>query len=87
MPKRNLKGKVLSNKMQKTVVVAVTSIKKHAFYGKYMRTKKRYKAHDEKNECKIGDNVVIEETRPLSKGKMWRVIEILGHEEEKSGGS
>lgn len=70
-------GLVASNKMDKTVVVTVTTQKKHAQYGKYVQRTKRYYAHDEKNECQIGDRVRIVLTRPLSKLKRWRVQEIV----------
>jgi len=70
-------GKVRSNGMQKTVVVGVEKRKKHPIYRKMMRQVKTYKAHDENNECKVGDMVRIVETRPLSKEKRWRVVEIL----------
>lgn len=70
-------GKVVSNKMDKTVVVAVERKVPHALYNKPMVSTKRFKAHDENNECLIGDTVKIVETRPLSKDKCWRVVEIL----------
>lgn len=70
-------GKVVSDKMNKTVVVAVERKVPHALYNKPMVSTKRFKAHDEKNECQIGDTVKIVETRPLSKDKCWRVVEIL----------
>ena len=70
-------GKVVSNKMEKTVVVAVERKVPHALYNKQMVSNKRFKAHDENNECQIGDTVKIVETRPLSKDKCWRVVEIL----------
>ncbi len=70
-------GYVLSNKMNKTVVVTVTTNVKHKAYGKYVRRTKHYMAHDEKNECAIGDRVQIVETRPLSKHKRWRVRAII----------
>ena len=70
-------GKVVSNKMDKTVVVAVERKVPHALYNKPMVSNKRFKAHDENNECLIGDTVKIVETRPLSKDKCWRVVEIL----------
>ena len=70
-------GKVVSNKMEKTVVVAVERKVPHALYNKPMVSTKRFKAHDENNECLIGDTVKIVETRPLSKDKCWRVVEIL----------
>lgn len=72
--KRKLEGEVVGDKMAKTVVVLVTSIKTHSKYKKQYKSSKKYKAHDEKNEYKIGDKVVIEACRPLSKDKRWRVI-------------
>ncbi len=74
MSKRKLQGIVVSDKMDKTIVVAVETLKEHPKYKKRYKSTKRYKAHDEKNERKVGDNVVIEEIRPLSKDKKWRVI-------------
>jgi len=74
MPKKQLIGKVISNKMQKTVVVEVERIKKHQKYKRRFRVHKKYKAHDEKGEYKVGDRVIIEECRPISKEKRWRVI-------------
>ena len=71
---RKLKGEVVSDKMQKTVVVAVTRLKPHPKYKKYHKVTKRYKAHDEKREYKAGDEVIIQETRPMSKDKNWRII-------------
>ena len=70
-------GKVVSDKMDKNVVVAVERKVPHALYNKPMVSTKRFKAHDENNECQIGDTVKIVETRPLSKDKCWRVVEIL----------
>lgn len=70
-------GRVVSNKMDKTVVVAVESYRPHPIYKKAVRRIKKFKAHDEQNACHIGDMVKIEETRPLSKEKRWRVVEIL----------
>ncbi len=70
-------GIVLSNKMTKTVVVQVERRMKHGQYGKYLTEKKKYKAHDEKQECNPGDKVRIAETRPMSKEKRWRVAEII----------
>lgn len=70
-------GIVVSDKMDKTVVVAEETMKLHKLYKKRVKTTKKYKAHDEKNECQIGDKVRIMETRPLSKEKRWRVTEIL----------
>lgn len=74
-------GIVLSNKMDKTVVVAVETRKIHPLYKKAVRMIKKYKAHDENNACKIGDRVRIVETRPLSKEKRWRVVEIIAKKE------
>lgn len=70
---RLLKGVVVSDKMDKTVVVSVSRLKKHPRYKKRYRVDKKYKAHDEKNEFKIGDQVIIKECQPISKGKKWRV--------------
>ncbi len=72
-----LVGRVVSNKMDKTVVVSVESLKRHPLYGKVIRRRKRYKAHDENNACQIGDLVRMIESRPLSKEKRWVVTEIL----------
>jgi small subunit ribosomal protein S17 len=74
MPKRQLKGIVISDKMKKTVVVRVERIKEHPKYKRRYKVHKKYKAHDEKEEYKIGDMVVIKECRPLSKDKRWRII-------------
>ena len=74
MPKRQLTGIVTSDKMQKTVVVEVENIRQHSRYKRMYKVHKKYKAHDEKKEYKIGDKVVIEECRPISKDKRWRVI-------------
>lgn len=70
-------GLVTSNKMEKTITVAVEGVKYHALYGKALKNTKKFKAHDERNECNIGDLVRIIETRPLSKTKRWRLIEIV----------
>ncbi len=70
-------GIVVSNKMDKTVVVAVETLVKHPKFSKYIKRTKRFFAHDANNECSIGDKVKIVETRPLSKNKRWRVIEVL----------
>ncbi len=72
---RKLKGKIVSDKMQKTRVVAVMRLKLHPKYLKYYKITQRFKAHDEKNEYKTGEEVIIEECRPLSKEKRWRIIE------------
>ncbi|MCR4814878.1 MAG: 30S ribosomal protein S17 [Lachnospiraceae bacterium] len=78
---RNLRkvrtGKVVSNKMDKTIVVAVENHVKHPLYGKIVKRTYKLKAHDEKNECNIGDTVRVVETRPLSKDKRWRLTEII----------
>ncbi|CAI9430027.1 30S ribosomal protein S17 [Candidatus Ornithobacterium hominis] len=70
-------GLVKSNKMDKTIVVSETKRQKHPMYGKFVLKTKTYKAHDENNECNEGDTVRIMETRPLSKDKRWRLVEIL----------
>lgn len=70
-------GRVVSNKMEKTAVVAVEATVSHPVYKRTVRETKKYKAHDEENQCRVGDRVRIMETRPLSKDKRWRVIEIL----------
>ena len=70
-------GVVTSNKMEKTITVAVKWKEKHPIYGKFVNKTKKYHAHDEKNECGIGDPVRLMETRPLSKMKRWRVVEIV----------
>ena len=78
---RNLRkvrtGKVTSNKMDKTIVVAVQDNVRHPLYGKTVKKTYKLKAHDEKNECNIGDTVRVMETRPLSKDKRWRLVEII----------
>ncbi len=78
---RNLRktrvGKVVSNKMQKTIVVAIEDHVKHPLYGKIVKRTYKLKAHDEYNECNIGDTVKVMETRPLSKDKRWRLVEIM----------
>ena len=70
-------GKVVSNKMQKTIVVAVEDHVKHPLYGKIVKRTYKLKAHDENNECNIGDTVKVMETRPLSKDKRWRLVEVI----------
>lgn len=74
---KTLVGTVVSDKMDKTVVVTVASSKQHRLYGKTIRRTTRYKAHDPENVCKLGDTVRLVETRPISKEKNWRVVEIL----------
>jgi len=82
LEKRKIReGLVVSNKMAKTVVVAVETRRVHPLYKKAVRVTKKYKAHDENNACKIGDKVKIVETRPLSKEKRWRVAEIMSTKE------
>jgi small subunit ribosomal protein S17 len=75
--RKTLQGVVVSNKMDKTVVVAVQRSMRHRLYKKIMRKTKRYKAHDERNECQMGDSVRIMECRPLSKEKNFRVVQIV----------
>lgn len=81
MDKRNLRkeriGVVTSDKMEKSIVVAVERKVKHAMYGKFVKKTTKFVAHDEKNDCNIGDTVRIMETRPLSKNKCWRLTEIV----------
>ncbi|HRE65629.1 MAG: 30S ribosomal protein S17 [Cytophagales bacterium] len=78
---RNLRkervGKVVSNKMQKSITIAIDRKVKHPIYGKFMNKTTKFMAHDEKNEAGIGDTVRIMETRPLSKSKRWRLVEII----------
>src|SRR3954466_280099 len=76
-PRKTREGVVVSDRMDKTVVVSVEDRVKHALYGKVMRRTSKLKAHDEQNECGIGDRVLLMETRPLSATKRWRVVEIL----------
>ena len=79
--KRNLRrervGVVITNKMDKSIVIAVKQKVKHPIYGKFVNKTSRFMAHDEKNECGVGDTVKIMETRPLSKNKKWRLVEII----------
>lgn len=75
--RKHLQGIVTSDKMDKTVVVAVTTVNRHPMYGKVMRRQKKYKAHDETNDCRVGDRVEIIETRPISREKRWSVVTIL----------
>ena len=81
MEKRNLRkeriGEVVSNKMDKTIVIAVKTKMKHPMYGKFVNKTSKFCAHDEQNTCGIGDTVRIMETRPLSKTKKWRLVEII----------
>lgn len=82
MPKRILSGTVVSDKGDKTVVVRVERKVKHALYGKIIRRSKKYHAHDEGNEYKIGEDIRIEETKPISKNKTWRVLGREGAEDK-----
>lgn len=75
--RKELKGVVVSDKMDKSIVVAVKRKEKHPIYGKFVNKTSKFVAHDEKNECHAGDTVRIMETRPLSKNKCWRLIEIV----------
>ncbi len=75
--KRQVVGTVVSNKMDKTVIVLVERLVKHRFYHKYVRRRTKFAAHDEANACQIGDKVSISESRPLSKTKRWRVNKII----------
>ncbi len=75
--RKTMVGTVVSDRMNKTVVVQVQRLVKHSLYQKFIRMRKRYKAHDERNDCHPGDRVLIVETRPLSREKCWRVKEIL----------
>src|SRR5258705_3851810 len=75
--RRRLLGKVVSDKMDKTVVVEVVRRARHTVYKKYVRNRDHYKAHDEKNEFKVGDRVEIMEHRPISKGKRWKVVRLI----------
>lgn len=77
MPKKRFIGTVVSNKMNKTIVVAVESLIKHPVYKKYIKRTKKYHAHDEQDACHIGDTVEIVESRPLSKTKKWRVLRVV----------
>jgi small subunit ribosomal protein S17 len=75
--RKRLTGVVTSDKMDKTVVVAVTLTKRHPLYGKVLRLVKKYKAHDEANECRVGDRVQIIESKPISRHKRWSVVSVL----------
>jgi len=80
MPKKIYTGKVVSDKMDKTVVVAVERLTRHPVYKKRIRKIAKFKAHDEGNKCSVGDKVAIIESRPLSRDKRWRVLEIIEKE-------
>jgi len=81
MENRNLRkeriGLVMSNKMDKSIVISVERKVKHAIYGKFVKQTTKFMAHDEKNDCNIGDTVKIMETKPMSKNKFWRLVEII----------
>ena len=81
MPKRVLSGKVISDKMDKTGIIGVSAVIPHRLYGKVQKKTKKYKFHDENNESKMGDLVEIEESRPMSKEKTWRLVRVI----EKAG--
>lgn len=83
--RRKLIGRVRSDKMNKTVIVEVTRFKREGIYKKYVRVRKRYKAHDEKNEFKIGDRVEIIESRPLSREKRWAVARLVARPAQELG--
>ena len=74
---RTVSGKVVSNKMEKSIVVLVERREKHPLYGKYVKRSTKFHAHDENNQCNIGDIVTIQETRPVSKTKSWNLVEIV----------
>jgi len=75
--RKNITGKVVKNKMEKSIVVSVERKVKHPMYGKFVKKTSTFMAHDEKNECNVGDIVSLMETRPLSKNKRWRLVQIL----------
>ncbi len=70
-------GKVVSDRMDKTLVVAIERLVPHSTYGRYVRRRTKFKVHDEKNECRTGDTIRFMETRPLSKDKRWRLVEVI----------
>lgn len=82
MPRKEKSGVVVSNKMDKTIVVAIEEHQPHSKYGKYATKTSKFHAHDPQNECHLGDIVRIEESRPLSKTKSWRLVEILQRAQE-----
>lgn len=77
MQRKKRTGTVVSDKMDKTVVVETHRVKQHPKYKKYLKKRVKFKAHDEENRCRVGDVIVIEETRPLSREKRWKVIDII----------
>ena len=80
---RTVEGRVISDKMNKTIIVQIDRKVKHPLYGKYVRRFSKMYAHDEDNSCRIGDLVLIEQSRPLSKTKRWKLVEILKREEQQ----
>lgn len=80
--RKEREGLVISDKMDKTVVVAVKRLVRHPFYKKVIKKTTKFKAHDEGNACKVGDRIRMVEVRPLSKDKRWRVVEVLGKEKK-----
>jgi len=82
MPRKRVIGKVISDKMQKTIVVISETLRMHPLYKKYIKHRTKYYVHDEKNEAKVGDEVLIEETRPLSKLKRWRLVKVIKRKEQ-----
>lgn len=86
MPHKKMRGVVLSRRMKKTAVVAVTRVFPHPLYGKYMKRVKTYKVHDEGESSAVGDVVEIAETRPLSREKRWRLLRVLEHAKETADG-
>ena len=83
--RKRLTGEIISNKMDKTVLVRVTKISEHPFYKKKIKKSKKYKAHDEAGICEVGDQVIIEETKPLSKTVRWRVVDVALKSKIKGG--
>ena len=77
--RRTLQGVVVSDKMEKTVVIKIERLTRHPLYAKVLKRAHTFKAHDEKNECRVGDVVTIAECRPISKDKSWRVVEVVAH--------
>ena len=80
--RKNRVGRVLSNRMEKTITIAVERMVKHPFYGRYVRRTTKLTAHDEEQTCRIGDTVRVTETRPLSKNKRWRLTEVIQRAEQ-----
>ncbi len=83
MPRRRLRGTVVSDKMDKTIIVRVERRRAHPLYRKVLSLHKRYKAHDEHNEARVGDVVIIQDCRPVSREKRWRVVEWVSRGEER----